>query len=136
MFINKLNGCEQQILMDLLTHIARCDNEFPEEEHSYIWGIRTKYNLKMSFEPEYTVEQLCSEITKDQSKIIILQELIRAAMIDGDFHDKEKEIVKKVADYFKIGYEKYTEVEDWVEKGMAWFKKGNEMIKSIEAYGL
>ena len=133
MFIDKLNDCEKQILMDLYMHIAVCDNNFSPKEESYITAIRKKYRLDINFHPQLTVSELCSDIKRDQSKVIILQELLRAAIIDDDFASCEQMIVDEVVKHFKIGNAKYTEIEEWVEKGIEWYAAGNAMIASLDA---
>ena len=128
MFIDRLSHCERQILMDLLIHVARCDKEFSQEERSYIDNIGIKYNLKVPFEPERSVEVLCQAITEYQSKVIILQELIRLAKIDNDYHQEERDVVEDVIEYFDIKYEKYLALKRWVDAGIQWLKDGEKHI--------
>lgn len=133
MFIDKLNDCEKQILMDLYMHIAVCDNNFSPKEVNYITAIREKYKLIINFHPQLKVYELCGDIKRDQSKVIILQELLRAAIIDDDFASCEKKIINEVVKHFRIGNAKYLEIEEWVEKGIEWYAAGNAMIASLDA---
>lgn len=132
MFIDKLTDCEQQILMDLLVHIASCDNKFPKSESKYVHGIESKYELTMKFRPENTVKELCEKIEKDQSKIIILQEIIRTARIDGEYDDKEREIIQQVVKCFGICNSKHSDIDDWVRKGMEWRNQGEVIISTLK----
>lgn len=131
MFINKLNDCEKQILMDLLMYVVQSDSKLVAKETGYILLIQQKYGLDMKFSPEFSIEQLCDDVKRDTSKIIVLQELIRAARVDGDYDKKERTIINKVTNYFGVSNEKHVEVDDWVKKGMDWFDRGDDMIAGI-----
>lgn len=131
MFINKLNDCEKQILMDLLMYVVQSDSKLVAKETGYILLIQERYGLAMNFSPKFSIEELCDDVKRGGSKIIVLQELIRAARIDGDYDKKERTVINKVTNYFGISNEKHVEVDDWVKKGMDWFDRGDDIIKRI-----
>lgn len=117
--------------MDLLMYVVQSDSKLVAKETGYILLIQQKYGLDMKFSPEFSIEQLCDDVKRDTSKIIVLQELIRAARVDGDYDKKERTIINKVTNYFGVSNEKHVEVDDWVKKGMDWFDRGDDMIAGI-----
>lgn len=136
MFVYKLNDSEKQILMDLLMILAKVDNRFAKREASHLLAMSKKHDLEMKFEldPDITVDSLCSEINKDQSKIIIIQELIWAARIDCDYCDNEKILIKGIMKSLGINQNKYKEIDVWVNKGIRWEAQGEKIISSLDVF--
>ncbi len=134
MFIDQLNDSEKQILMDLLMYLAKIDNRFAKREASHLLAMCKKYDLEMKFESDVSIEALSFEINRDQSKIIIIQELIWAARIDGDYCEKEKALIKSIMKTFGISQNKYKEIDVWVDKGIKWHEKGNKIISSLDVF--
>lgn len=130
MFIDRLNDGEKKVLIDLLMHIVKVDNKLSKREASYLLDICNKHNLVMNFSQESSIEDLCLSIKCTESRVIILQELIRAAKIDSDYCAEEEEFVKKIKILFEISFEKYQVLTKWVDSGVRWKEEGEKLLSS------
>ena len=136
MFIHLLNRTEKEILIDLLMRLANIDNTFDRNEMDYVLAIHLKHEVDMKTDPSRSVQQLCSSIKKDPSRVIILQEMLRLARIDGEFAEPERVLIDEVAKYFKITAEKFIEIDRWVKSGLTWSANGTQIITSLNTVKL
>ncbi len=136
MFIHLLNRTEKEILIDLLMRLANIDNTFDRNEMDYVLAIHLKHEVDMKTDPNRSVQQLCSSIKKDASRVIILQEMLRLARIDGEFAEPERVLIDEVAKYFKITAEKFIEIDRWVKSGLTWSANGTQIITSLNTVKL
>ena len=79
-FIDKLNDGEKQILINLMMLLVKADNRLSNREASHMLAISKKYDLIMNFNLDKKVKDVCADIKCEQSKIIIIQELVWAAI--------------------------------------------------------
>ena len=128
MFIDKLNDAERQILINLMMLLAKVDNRFSNREASHMLEISKKYDLVMIFNLDKSAKEICSDIKCDQSRIIIIQELVWAAKVDSDYCPEEQKFIKDIMAFFDIGLAKYTKIMMWVDKGISWKKEGLEIL--------
>ena len=54
---------------------------------------------------------------------------IQLSWIDNDYCEAERNEIRKLADELEISAESVEKVEKWVEEGMEWNKKGDELLK-------
>jgi len=97
----------------------------------FLAAIQLKHQIPLYNNPKLSVKQLCAEISIDQSRIIIFQELLHLAYIDGDYCEVEKDFLYEVAKYFGINSEKFIEIERWVKSGLVWSENGHAILTSL-----
>ena len=131
MFIHLLTQSEKKVLVDLLIRLTHIDNTFDTHEINFLANIQRKYDIPLYNNPARSVKQLCAEINKDKSRIIVFQELLHLAYIDGNYCDLEKKFLHEVAQYFAIKAEKIVEIEGWVKSGIVWKANGEEILSSL-----
>ena len=136
MFIHLLAHSEKVVLVDLLIRLSQIDNTFDKQEIDFLSEIQLKHEIPLYNNPKLSIKQLCAEINTDKSRIIIFQELLRLAYIDGDYCELEKGFLNEVAKYFSIKAEKFIEIEQWIKSGLIWVKNGNEILTNIDTVAI
>ena len=130
MFIDKLNDGEKKVLIDLLMSLVKTDNVFAKREASHLLNICKKHGLEMNFSLQDSVNELCSAIKCNESKIIVLQELLWAAKIDCDYCTEEKEFIEIIRLNFGLSHQILQDVAKWVNDGIKWHEDGEKLLSS------
>ena len=131
MFIHLLTRPEKEVLVDLLIRLTKIDDTFDKKEMDFLSDVQLKHEIPLYNNPKLSVKQLCSNINNDQSRIIIFQELLQLAYIDGDYCEIEKDFLNEIAKYFSIKAEKFVEIERWIKSGLVWTANGHKILTSI-----
>ena len=130
MFINLLEEYEKKALIELLIAISRADGQIRSEEEAFITNFGNEIGVKQDFSSNVNLEKSCQQITKEQSKIIAMQEIIRLALIDGNYDSEERKGVEVIANLLGLSQEKLQNIENWIFEGQRWIEKGEEMLKT------
>jgi tellurite resistance protein len=131
MFADRLNDAEKQMLANLLMHLSKVDNVIKKKELSHLFCFSQQHNVNMEIDLDIPLGKVCQQIERLQAKVIILQELIWAARIDGDFCQEEENFIRKVMEYFGIDQLSFQDIDFWVKEGMSWMDKGEDMIENL-----
>lgn len=126
--IVELTSKEQTSFISLLTYIAAADGEINEDEKIFLDDYRKKLGINsVSCEQNNSLQDILSAFEKYESKISVLQELIKLAMIDGHYADAEKLGVENIAQIMDIPITKVRLIEDWVYRGIEWLSEGKKL---------
>ncbi|SFR63027.1 TerB family tellurite resistance protein [Thiomicrospira sp. ALE5] len=131
MFVDRLNPTQQQALLDLAVVLAGVDNDVSEEELQYLNNLSQTYGLKLDLENSRanSLDDVIAVIDTKQSKVIVLQELIKLSYKDGHFGPEEQQKVFQIAQ--KLGLndpELLLAIEKWVRQGFDWLHEGEQML--------
>ncbi|CAA6815796.1 MAG: Unknown protein [uncultured Campylobacterales bacterium] len=104
MFLNRLNPEEKVAFLELAHHIARSDNDFSNLQKEIISG----YCMEMQItDIEYNNETFdlvttLNKIESEQSKKIILLEVMALIYSDDILHEGEKKILNTMIERFQL----------------------------------
>lgn len=125
--IVELNSKEQTSFISLLTYIAAVDGEINEDEKIFLDDYGKKLGINVSYDDKRSLQDILSDFDVYKSKIFVLQELIKLAMIDGYYADAERAGVENIAQVLDIPTTKVRLIEDWVCRGIEWLVEGEKL---------
>lgn len=101
--IVELTSKEQTSFISLLIYIAAADGEINDDEKRFLDDYGKKLGINsVSYEQNSNLQGILSAFEQYKSKISVLQELIKLAMIDGYYADAEKLGIEKIAQIMDI----------------------------------
>lgn len=126
--IVELTSKEQTSFISLLIYIAAADGEINDDEKRFLDDYGKKLGINsVSYEQNSNLQGILSAFEQYKSKISVLQELIKLAMIDGYYADAEKLGIEKIAQIMDIPITKVRLIEDWVSRGIGWIAEGKKL---------
>lgn len=104
MFLNRLEEIEKIAFLELAHHIARSDNDFSDYQKSIINAYCNELQID---DIKYNSDNFCLESTlnkilNEQSKKIILLEIMALIYSDNILHEEEKKILDVMVDKFEL----------------------------------
>ncbi len=133
MFADKLTQEQRQVVFDLAANLAAADNDISEEEIQYLKDFSSAYGIHYDMDKaDVDIDALLKVLDTRQSKIILLQELIKISYKDGHFGKEEQDKVFLIAQ--KLGMndtEFMLRLERWVRQGFDWVYEGEQMLKGL-----
>lgn len=126
----------RSFLMGLI-FLAKADGIVEPEEMAFFQNAAVAMELdERSIEKINAVAQaeMCPplEFTNDVQKKFFIREAIELSCIDNNYADKERALVYKFADELGISASSVESLEKWVEEGISWKKRGDELIYMAE----
>lgn len=96
MFLNELNKNEGIAFMQLVKNLANSDNVFAKEEKNLYHDYLQELNIQESDIPEINLNSVYETLkdSSERSRNIIYFELIGLALIDGEYDEKEVELLE------------------------------------------
>lgn len=100
MYLNKLSDEQKELFLDLSIHAAKADNDFAEEEKSYIEQYCAEMQIspvryKSNNEFDHAVDKLIEISTQCELKIIAL-ELTALMLADNNYDELEQKFMSKL----------------------------------------
>lgn len=133
MFADRLTQQQRQVVFDLAAHIAAADNDISDEEVQYLKDFSSAYGLQYDLDKsDIRMDDLIQQLDSKQSRIIVLQEIIKISYKDGHFGREEQDKVFLIAQ--KMGLndpELIIRIEKWVREGFNWIYEGEQMLEDF-----
>jgi uncharacterized tellurite resistance protein B-like protein len=135
-FIYALSREERIALVRTLAYFAHCDKTIHQVEIdpistiAYDLGLDPQIILAQNGNPDLTL--VLKPIQSDQSKRIVIQELVNFAYLDKAYSPEERDAVRNIAEILDLEPTVVTDIEEWVEKGRAWIQEGKQLILGSE----
>jgi uncharacterized tellurite resistance protein B-like protein len=131
--LDQLSPREQRVLLELLIYTAKSDGRVRDIEaeilHQYADLTEVDFDdIDGDLKPETLVPQLESPT----SRVIVLQELLRMAHLDGAFNDEERSSIVDIAAMMKVPMQLLQALEEWVVDGLRWVWRGDELLEEAE----
>ena len=79
------------------------------------------------------IEELVPQFESPESKLIVLQQLIRLSHLDGQFTKPEKETIHRISELISVPLHVLQEDDVWVLDGLRWVLRGEEMMETLSA---
>lgn len=131
MFADKLSPEQRQAVFDLAVLLAHADHDVSEEELHYLKTFSEAFGIDYDLDKSnINIDDTLTAFETKQSKMILLQELIKLSYKDGHFGHEEQENVFMIAQ--KVGLndpELIIRIEKWVRDGFNWVYEGEQMLE-------
>lgn len=131
MFADRLSVEQRQAVFDLGVLLANADMDVSEEELGYLKSFSDAFGIEFDLDKaDVKFEDALRVFDSKQSKIILLQELIKLSYKDGHFGEEEQDKVFLIAQ--KIGMndsDLFLKIERWVRQGADWLFEGEQMLE-------
>ncbi len=131
MYLNYLSIEEKGIFMELAYNLVYADGKYDEQERLTIENYCHEMNMDSFYERiGISVDDCIKSLGKssNESKKIIIFELMALAIVDGDYSTEERKIIKKILDANGIDDEFANSVEQLLYKYIDWQKNMNNLI--------
>jgi hypothetical protein len=128
--IAKLTKEQRAALMELLIYLAKADGKVDDveerllEQYAHLTGVES-----CSLKNSHTIEDLVAPFNSPESRVAVLQELMRLSHYNNYFSDEEQSAVLDVAAHMGFSMDLIAEIEGWVMEGIEWEKRGQQLIK-------
>lgn len=131
MFLNRLSNEEKKAFIGLSVYAAMCNGDFHDKEKDMIEEYCKEMGIAF-FDAENitSLSEIINLYSKSETatKRIVLMELLGLMYTDGNFDDKEKEFVKKIAQGIGLNQHDIDVQQKVLQKYMAVIE---EMTKAI-----
>ncbi|RYA24549.1 TerB family tellurite resistance protein [Malaciobacter halophilus] len=130
MFLNRLKKKEKMAFLELAHYVARSDSNFSEDQESII----EKYCMEMQIkdisydENKFDIYKSLSKIKTNDSKKIVLLELMALIYSDDFLHEEERIVLEKILEEFDLSYNLSIVYAEWAKTMLSLYKQGNALI--------
>jgi uncharacterized tellurite resistance protein B-like protein len=132
MYANLLLEEEKMVFLKLLTYLSKIDNDISDNEVNFIKKIAIDIGVNIEdkfFNSEVkNLEELLSCFKSNQSKHILLTELINLALSDDNYSSEERKGVLEISKLLNVSDNKFSELENWIIEGNNWVSKGSRVV--------
>jgi uncharacterized tellurite resistance protein B-like protein len=127
--LDRLTPSQQTAMMELLIYMAKTDGSIAEIERDVLQRYSELLNVDTSLlRGDLTPEELIVRFDTPASRVILLQELLRIAHLDGYFTDAEMSAIVDVAALMGFPMFFLEKINDWVKQGLQWVLSGERLI--------
>ena len=118
-----------------LIRMAKADGKVLESEKDYYASVISGMNLSNS-EVDFlndlweSTNEITLSFTNKKEALFFIQSAIQMSMVDEEYDVTEKNEIRKIADELNVESTVVCAIEAWVEEGLAWRKKGEDLISS------
>lgn len=130
MFVDVLSSDEKVGLVKLLTVIAKADGNISKEERDFLSSYSTMHGVTVDFDLDCRLNDACSLLKTHKAKIVAMQEIVKMALVDGQYDTSERSGALAIAKQLSLSQESFEEIENWVFEGQRWVQKGEEMLEA------
>lgn len=117
-----------------LIRLSKCDGINDDSEIVFYHHVANSLGLSIedlvhindAWEREYSSIEIV--FTNSTAKMFFFIEAIQLCWMDGEYQAVEKQEVRLMAQALNISEAAIQRVELWVEEGMAWNKRGEELL--------
>lgn len=128
--LERLNENEQRALMELMVYMAKADGRVEEVEAILLEQYAGIFAMDLTeLEGDFGPEELAPHFDSPESRIIVLQELLRLAHLNGVFNTDEQSAMLEVASLLGVPLDLLREVETWVVEGIQWTLRGEKLLE-------
>jgi len=127
--LERLDRREQQALMEMLIALAKSDGQVKNVEREVLEEYAELVGVDFaSLSGDKYLEDLVEEFERPESRVIVLQELLRLAHLDGLFAEEEQEDILYVAELMGVPVGMVKKIETWVVDGLKWVWRGEALL--------
>lgn len=132
MYLSVLSNEEKDIFLSVAYAVASADGNYSDMEKAiiaeYCREMQMEYKEITLSKFDETLLERINEISSEIVKKIIIFEIIGLTMIDKNYDDKEKELVKKILDIFEIDIRYSEKCEEVIREYISLQLKINQLV--------
>lgn len=126
MFVTRLNGRQQGVLLTLGKQLIAADGNIHDKETELLAALQSQMAPDIE---AAAVCQLGEEFSTQESKAALLLELLGLAHADADYHLDEKDFIAKIALDIGVGKDLLADMESWVVRQFALVREAEEFME-------
>jgi hypothetical protein len=129
MFLYQLNLMEKMAFVQLAKAMVTVDDgKIDDHEYGLISVMANEMQVPVdsAFSIEFNLEQLAGEFKSEQSRRICYAELLSLALINSEFHEKQRLLLDSLRDIFEL--DDVEDIEAWVQDMMTCSARGMALI--------
>ena len=133
--VDLLDEKSREAYVGILICVAAADGDLVREESAAIEAAMGRAMIRpnrrelmrpwLAEPPEF--ETLLADMSADAKRIVLRDSLIIAA-VDGDYHEDEIRIIKKIANAADFNTKKLESLMEWIEDGWKWMALGRDIL--------
>mgnify|MGYP002634320256 CR=1 FL=1 len=131
--LDYLDENQHVALMELLIYMAKVDGDFSDIEKEVIQQYGELLGVDVhAVSGNRVPEELVQQFQSPASRVAVLQELLRIAHLDGNFHRDEADTIDDIAEMMGLPPMYVKKVDDWVQWGLNWVWQGEDLLEEAE----
>ena len=134
MYLNYLEENEKVAFLKIAHIVALSDGHFCENEKIIIGSYCNEMemnDIELNIQND-SIDILSNEFRNEQSKKIVILELMSIIHANGEFKESEKEIIKQLTKIFSINDKYIEDVKLWSQMLMNIIEEGENLIQVVE----
>ncbi|MCK5863138.1 MAG: TerB family tellurite resistance protein [Candidatus Hydrogenedentes bacterium] len=135
--IEMLTQEEKQALLELMACLVRADGRVRDVERELLAGYAELFHIQWidgSCNCDIDLlDSLAAQFQRPESRVIVLQELLQLAHLDGFFNKDEKSLIIRVATLMGVPENFLKKIDEWVLQGIEWTLRGEELLESASS---
>lgn len=119
-----------------LIRLAKVDGTIDDTEFNFFQ--QAAYGIGLDSDGIQKLSALKDSATKieinfktNKEKLFFIIQAVQLCLIDGDYSDVEKTELRNICTEIGITHEALCEIEKWAYEGIAWNKRGEELLNLI-----
>lgn len=132
MYLSLLNDNQKSLFLSIALYLAKVDNDYSEEERRIIQSYCVEMNItEENFVHSNNIMEIISSIDEcsdNRAKRIIVLEAVGLAIIDGDYSENEKKVIKLMNTYFGLDDCFLDQCENLISQFVEFQKQFNQLI--------
>lgn len=132
MYLNYLEENEKIAFLKLAHLIANSDDEFCDNERIIINSYCNEIGIEdIEFDKNELIDIIAYQFKTDQSRRIVIFELMNIINANGEFKDKEKSIIDILLKEFNIEEKFLNDVKQWSDSMAYLVEQGHKLVISF-----
>lgn len=129
MYLNYLEENEKIAFLKLAHMIANSDDEFCNNEKIIINSYCNEMGIEdITFDKNELIDIISYQFKTDQSRRIVIFELMSIINANGEFKSKEKDIINVLLKEFNIEEKFLTDVKQWSDSMIYLVEQGHKLV--------
>ena len=137
-YISDMTEEEKITFLKVLVAMSRSDNNFDDEEKTFIQDIAIAFGVKKDKTEEILAptsdEELIKSVSKIKNRQIALNLIKEACLLansDGDLSDHEIILIGKIGQAMGVELEKIEQISQWIIDRIVWLEQGKIIFEQI-----
>ena len=132
MYLNYLEENEKKAFLKLAHMIANSDDEFCDNERIIINSYCNEMGIKdIEFDKNELIDIVAYQFKTDQSRRIVIFELMNIINANGEFKDNERAIIDVLLKEFNIEEKFLNDVKQWSDSMSHLVEQGYKLVISF-----
>jgi len=137
MFLNDLGEAEKRTFLILAKKMVSADGRVTTEEREMLKDAQEEmglYATENSLAGNDNLDNCCRSVVSSRARVLMLLELASFAFIDHDYDARERELLRSVANIWKLDDISVMRIEEWARKRVELSTEAAEVIHEIATF--